>query len=364
MSKKLRISIVGSRGYPYIYSGYETLVKELSERLVESGNDVTVYCHRKLFKKRPQKFNGVNLIYTPSINSKIFSQLYNSFFSFIHVCFSKTDVVLVVNSANGPFGLLTKIFRKKTCINVDGLEWLRPKWKGLGSVYFRIASKLSTVFFDKIITDSKEMNRIYNGEFKRNSSVIAYGPTMLETTSLNVLNKFNLKKNEYYLIVGRLIPDNNSKLIIEGFLKSKSIKKLVVVGDVPYNDYYADDVKRKSSKKVLFTGYIRDQLDLSALYANCFGYVHGHQYGGTNPTMINALYLNCQVLALDTAFNREMLENKESILFNKKSITEKFNEFEEKYNEFTEKSVYYRIPKKYDWDYIANQYTKLFQELN
>ena len=80
MSTKLRIAIIGSRGYPYVYSGYETLVKELSERLVESGNDVTVYCHRKLFKKRPQKFNGVNLIYTPSINSKIFSQLYNSFF--------------------------------------------------------------------------------------------------------------------------------------------------------------------------------------------------------------------------------------------------------------------------------------------
>ncbi len=363
MSTKLKIAIIGSRGYPYVYSGYETLVKELSERLVDSGNEVTVYCHRKLFEKRPQKLNGVNLVYAPSINSKIFSQFYNSFFSFIHVCFSKTDVVLVVNSANGPFGLFTIIFGKKTCINVDGLEWLRPKWKGLGSIYFRIASKLSTIFFDKIITDSKEMNRVYNREFKRNSSVIAYGPTMVETTSLDVLNKFNLKKNEYYLIVGRLIPDNNSKQIIDGFLKSKSNKKIVIVGDVPYNDYYADDVKKKSSNKVLFTGYIRDKLDLSALYTNCFGYVHGHQYGGTNPTMINALYLNCQVLALDTAFNREMLENKESILFNKKSITNKFNEFEERYIEFTEKSINYKMPKKYDWDFIKNQYIDVFYSL-
>ena len=122
MSTKLRIAIIGSRGYPYVYSGYETLVKELSERLVESGNEVTVYCHRKLFNEKPKKFNGVHLVYTPSVHSKVFSQLYNSFFSFVHVCFSKNDVVLVVNSANGPFGLLTKIFRKKTCINVDGLE--------------------------------------------------------------------------------------------------------------------------------------------------------------------------------------------------------------------------------------------------
>ena len=96
-----------------MYSGYETLVKELSERLVISGNEVTVYCHRKLFHVKPKKVNGVNLVYTPSVNHKIFSQLYNSFFSFIHVCFSNFDVVLVVNSANGPFGILTKILIKK-----------------------------------------------------------------------------------------------------------------------------------------------------------------------------------------------------------------------------------------------------------
>ena len=178
MSKKLKIAIIGSRGYPYVYSGYETLVKELSERLVKSGNEVTVYCHRKLFNKKPKKVNGVNLVYTPSVNSKVFSQLFNSFFSFIHVCFSKNDVVFVVNSANGPFGLLTKIFRKKTCINVDGLEWLRPKWKGLGSLYFKFASKLATLFFDEIITDSIEMNKIYRNKFGKKSTVIAYGSTM------------------------------------------------------------------------------------------------------------------------------------------------------------------------------------------
>ena len=178
MSKKLKIAIIGSRGYPYVYSGYETLVKELSERLVESGNEVTVYCHRKLFNEKPKKVNGINLVYTPSVNSKVFSQLYNSFFSFIHVCFSNVDVVLVVNSANGPFGLLTKIFRKKTCINVDGLEWLRPKWKGLGSIYFKICIKISYYFFDEIITDSFEMNKIYE-KILKNSNVIAYGSTMI-----------------------------------------------------------------------------------------------------------------------------------------------------------------------------------------
>ena len=344
-----------------MYSGYETLVKELSERLVKSGNEVTVYCHRRLFNKKPKKVNGINLVYTPSVNSKVFSQLFNSFFSFIHVCFSKNDFVLVVNSANGPFGLLTKIFKKKTCINVDGLEWHRPKWKGLGSMYFRFASKLATLFYDEIITDSFEMDKVYRNMFGKKSTVIAYGSTMIANYESKVLEKFNLKKKQYYLIVGRLIPDNNSKKIIESFIKSNSNKKIVVVGDVPYNDDYANDVKLLSSEKVILTGYIKNQADLSSLYSNCFGYVHGHEYGGTNPTMINALDLNCQILALETSFNREMLENKKSVLFNKNSFPEKINEFEDKYDELIKKNNNYTLPKKYDWNFISTQYLEVFQ---
>ena len=365
MSKKLKIAIIGSRGYPYVYSGYETLVKELSERLVGSGNEVTVYCHRKLFHVKPKKVNGVNLVYTPSINSKIFSQLYNSFFSFIHVCFSDVNVVLVVNSANGPFGLLTKIFRKKSCINVDGLEWLRPKWKGLGSLYFRFACKLATLFYDEIITDSVEMSKVYKNIFGIKSTVIAYGSTMIDNEKSKVLEKFNLINKEYYLIVGRLIPDNNSKLIIESFLKSNSNKVIVLVGDVPYNDDYAKKVKKLSSKKVVFTGYIKNQACLTKLYKNCYGYIHGHEYGGTNPTMINALDLNCQVLALNTIFNIEMLKNKKSILFdkNEKSITLKINEFEKKYDEFIMNNIGYEMSKKYSWNFIKDQYLEVFFNL-
>ena len=365
MSTKLRIAIIGSRGYPYVYSGYETLVKELSERLVKSGNEVTVFCHRKLFNKKPKKVNGVHLVYTPSVRSKAFSQLYNSFFSFIHVCFSNNDVVLVVNSANGPFGILTKIFRKKTCINVDGLEWLRPKWKGLGSLYFRVASKLATLFFDEIITDSTEMNKVYQDKFGKNSTVIAYGSTMKSNNKSKILEKLSLKKKDYYLIVGRLIPDNNSKLIIEGFLKSKSEKSIVIVGDVPYNDDYANKIKLISSNKVVFTGYVNNQVDLTVLYESCYGYIHGHEFGGTNPTMINALDLNCQILALNTVFNREMLYNKKSILFNKNenSISNKINEFENTHNNLVQQNNNYKLPKKYDWNFISNQYLELFYSL-
>ena len=363
--KKLKIAIIGSRGYPYVYSGYETLVKELSERIVKKGHNVRVYCHRSLFKIKPKNINGIELVYTPSIKSKIFSQFFNSFFSFLHVCFSNVDVVLVVNSANGPFGLFTKIFRKKTCINVDGLEWLRPKWKGFGSIYFKFASKLSTILFDKIITDSKKMSDIYLEKFKSSSSVIAYGSTMINTNSIETLEKYNLKKDEFYLIVGRLIPDNNSKLIIESFIKSKSNKKLVVVGDVPYFDSYAKDVKNLNSNKIIFTGYIKSQERLSELYSNCFGYIHGHEFGGTNPTMINALYFGCQVISLDTPFNREMLNRKKAIFFKKDilSISKSIHEFENRISELISLNKNYNFPTFYQWNKIVKKYIEVFYEL-
>ena len=365
MDKKLKIAIIGSRGYPYVYSGYETLVRVLSERLVKSGHHVRVYCHSSLFTKKPKFVNGIELVYTPSIETKFLSQFTNSFFSFLHVCFSKNDVVFVVNSANGPFGLFTKLFQKKTCINVDGLEWLRPKWKGLGSVYFRFASRLATIFFDEIISDSVEMNKVYRRKFGRKSTVITYGSTMKAKKNSKILKKFSLLKKEYYLIVGRLIPDNNSKIIIEGFLKSNSNKSIVIVGDVPYNDDYANEIKLLKSKKVIFTGYINDQVDLTVLYNNCFGYIHGHEFGGTNPAMINALDLNCQILALDTVFNREMLQNKQSIFLskNQNSIMEKINKFEKIYDILLEKNSNYKLSNKYDWNYIVKQYMDVFYGL-
>tara|TARA_X000000950_G_scaffold227085_1_gene274075 strand:+ start:1858 stop:2967 length:1110 start_codon:yes stop_codon:yes gene_type:complete len=365
VKNKLKISIIGSRGYPYVYSGYETLVKELSERLVKSGHSVRVYCHRSLFKQKPEKINDIELIYMPSIETKFLSQFVNSFFSFLHVCFSDTDVVLVVNSANGPFGLFTKLFRKKTCVNVDGLEWLRPKWKGLGSLYFKLSSKLSTILFDEVITDSTEMSRVYLEKFNKKSTVITYGPTMIDNNNITFLKKYNLQPKNYYLIVGRLIPDNNSKLIIEGFIKSKSLKSLVVVGDVPYNDKYAEIVKSYSSKNIILTGYIKNLEELSSLYKNCFGYIHGHQYGGTNPTMINALFFKSHILALDTPFNREMLMFKTSYFFEKDidSISNKINKFEKNYIKLKEENKNYKLPKLYNWDLISRKYLNLFQNL-
>jgi glycosyltransferase involved in cell wall biosynthesis len=367
MAKKPNISIIGVKGYPYVYGGYETFVKEISERLNDKYN-ITVYCHKSLFSYRPKNVGGINLVYITSIETKVLSQPIHSFFSIIHACLSKTDLILVVNSANGPFGIISKIFNIPTVINVDGLEWLRPKWKGLGAIYYKFASRMATLFYDQIINDSDEMRKVYLDLFNRDSKVIAYGANIKKSKSHNLIKKWNLKQREYFLVVGRLIPDNNADLIIKGFLKCNSKRKLVIVGDVPYEDSYASEIKKMTDKRLIFTGYVKDQNILTELYQNCYVYVHGHEFGGTNPTMIKAMAYGCAILALDTVFNREMLQNSKFGIFFKKellSITSMI-EYCEKENiimdDLRQKSVN-GITKKYNWDYITNQYIETFNDL-
>ncbi len=368
MDKKLKIAIIGSRGYPYVYSGYETLVKELSERLTKKGHYVRVYCHSSLFIKKPKFVNGIELVYTPSIETKYLSQIINSFFSFIHVCFSDIDIVFVVNSGNGPFGLITKLFKIPTAINVDGLEWKRPKWRGLGSIYFKWASRMATFFYDQIINDSEEMRKVYLDLFKIDSKVIGYGANIRKSESSELINKWNLNQRQYYLIVGRLIPDNNADLIIKGFIKSNSKKKLVVVGDVPYKDFYASNLKKIKDERLIFTGYVKDQNLLAELYHNCYVYIHGHEFGGTNPTMIKAMAYGCSILALDTVFNQEMLQKGKFGLFFKKDLFSITNTID-----YCEKEISLidklrldsvkGVKKKYSWDFIINQYLEVFQKV-
>lgn len=364
----MHIAIIGARGYPYVYSGYETLIKHLAEGLVERGVDVTVYCHKGLFTDRPKTVNGVNLAYIPTVETKSLSQLVHSLLSFIHLIFNKPDVLFVVNAANGPYGLISRLFGIPTAINVDGLEWLRPKWKGLGAKYFKWSAKQATKFYDLIINDSEEMKRVYQETFHVDSEVIAYGGIIRISKNPELIKKWNLQPNDYYLIVGRLIPDNNADLIIEGFINSDSKRKLVVVGDVPYADEYASKIKSIKDTRLVFTGYVTDQDELAELYHQAFGYFHGHEYGGTNPTMLKALAYGSAILALNTPFNHEMLSGGEFGRFFEKnsiSVTHLINGMEASQSEMEalKANSIKGITKKYTWEFVVEQYYKVFETL-
>ena len=368
ITQPLKIAIIGSRGYPIVYSGYETFVKEVSERLVAQNIDVRVYCQKHLFSDKPKHVNGIELVYMPTVQTKSLNQLVHSFFCMLHACFSKVDVILVVNAANGPFGLISLLAQKKTLINVDGLEWLRPKWKGLGAAYFKFAAKLATLFYNTIITDAQAMRQVYLNTFNTDSTVIAYGANIRHSKKPELIDRFGLTPNEYFLIVGRLIPDNNSDLLLAGFKKANSNKKLVIVGDVPYQDAYAQNMKAHASEQILFLGYVTDSEVLAELYHQSYAYLHGHEYGGTNPTMLKAMAYGCAILALDTVFNREMLENGQfGWFFQKTSDSVALYLQQAEHNpqavQTLKEEARDGITQKYNWDEVTRAYVTVFKAL-
>lgn len=366
-SKKPRIAIFGTRGYPAVYGGYETWLKELCNHLSDKY-EFHVYCQRAFFESKPRVVNNVYLHYIPCINTKKLSQVTHSALSTLHSLFFNYDLYFYVNVSNGPFGVLLKLFQKRTAINTDGIEWERPKWKGFGGKYFKWGATLSSKYFDVLISDSIGIQKYYEQNFKADSVMIAYGAYIKESTKPEMIKQFNIRVNDYYLVVGRMIPDNNIEEIIKGYLQSKTQKKLVIVGDVIYKDAFADRVKAMANENVIFTGYLKDQELLTELFSNSYCYIHGHAFGGTNPALLKALAYGCCILAHDNIYNREVLLNEKHGYYFKsepESIAELINYIDIRENEvlIKKKTSQSRISDNYTWKKICDQYDELFSKM-
>ena len=366
--KRTRVAIIGIKGYPYVYGGYETLIKSISERLVQKNTSLTIYCHRALFPKRPSEVNGIALKYIPALETKSLSQLTHSLLSTLHACFCRYDAILYVNVANAPFGLLPRLLGTRTVINVDGLEWQRPKWKGLGALYYKLCARMVKFTFSKVITDAEEMKKTYLELFNTESDMIPYGAEPSNGEDTKILHQLGITKQAYYLVVGRMIPDNNLDFIVREFTETNTSKKLVIVGDDIFNSSYAKEILGtiQKNKNIITTGYITNYTYLTTLYKNAFGYIHGHEYGGTNPTLVLAMHESCLILALNTRFNKEVLnEGSNGFFFNKKSgslvrLMDRIEHHESSESlDSIRKKGPERVDKHYNWDHIANQYLNI-----
>jgi len=369
----MKIAILGIRGLPSTYSGFETFISELAPRLLERGHDITIYNRKYLFRDRPSNYKNMKMVYLPSIENKFFSTLSHTLFSVLHATFNNFDIIFVVNAANGVFGIIPRLFGKKSVLNVDGMEWLRPKWNSIGKKFFKASAKLGTIFYNKIVTDAEEMHRLYAKDFGINSEYIAYGANLEESKNPEVLNNYGLKPNNYYLVASRLVPDNNADTIIEGFVKSGSSKYLAIAGGANYKGnkvekIFFDRLQEISNERVKFLDHISDRQLIIELHCNAFGYIHGHQYGGINPALLKALGCGNLILANDTPFNREVLDNgKFGVLFEKNStsLSEKINLVENSpdlVNNMRIKAKE-RILDKFTWDKITNHYVELFEKI-
>jgi len=366
--KRKRIAVIGIKGYPYVYGGYETLIASLAIRLKEKNTEVTIYCHRSLFPERPPSVNGIRLIYLPAIETTSLSQLSHSFLSTLHAGFCAYDSILYVNLANAPFGWWPRLFGIKTVINVDGLEWLRPKWKGFGSRYYRFCASLVKHTFNTIVTDAREMQKTYSESFNCPSVMIPYGAEKETKTDEQLLERYNLKQDDFYLVVGRMIPDNNLDIILKEFLMCRTEKKLVVIGDDIFRGVFSKIIQEHASQsnRIILTGYITNYIHLTTLYKTCYAYIHGHEFGGTNPTLVLALSEGCRILALSTRFNKEVLDNSENgVYFSKDpgSLAEIMEKTEQ--NEYlgapnwSKTKGPERVENHYNWQKIAGQYLEI-----
>ena len=368
----MRIAIIGIRGLPSTYSGYETFIAELAPRLQKRGHEITVYCRKFLFEERPAVYEGMAMRYLPSVEHKFLSTLSHTALSITDASFRGFDLLFVVNAANGLFGIIPRIFGKRCILNVDGMEWLRPKWNGIARSFFKNSARLGTKFYHQIVTDADEMHRYYARDFGIDSVYIAYGANIENSIHPEFITDYGVATQDYYLIASRLIPDNNADLIVAAFVASGSRKKLVIAGGADYagntlERAFLDKLKSLANERVVFTGHISKPGHIRELHCNCFAYIHGHQFGGINPSILKALGYGNLVIALDTPFNAEVLaDGKHGLLYQKnvESLAERIRWAEEHEKEVAEfrRLAPERIRERFTWDQITDQYENLFRE--
>src|ERR1041385_344667 len=253
----MRIAILGTRGIPASYGGFETFAEHLSTRLVGRGHEVTVYCRSHYVSPRQLEFHGVKLQVLPTIRHKYFDTVIHTFLSAIHAVSQRYDAALICNCANAPFSPILRLARTPVAINVDGLEHKRKKWNWFARRYYLMAERLATILPTETVTDARVIQDYYLARYGTESTMIAYGADVERRPDPSV-RKWGVEPNRYVLYVSRLEPENNARLVIEAFKRVRTSHKLLIVGDAPYAQQYIADLKDQAADdpRIIFTGFV------------------------------------------------------------------------------------------------------------
>ncbi len=305
-----RIAILGSRGFPSTYGGYETLVRYLARDWVSRGIDVTVYCRERPNRQRSWVVDGVRCRWTPGVESVNFSTLSYGMTSHLDASFRNYDAALVVNIANGYFLPLLKSRGVPCAINTDGIEWERGKWGKVAQSVFRQGASASARFADVLIADSEAIAQIWDETFERSSEFIPYGAPVLKEGRTNRIEEIGLRPGTYRLVVARMVPENNVDLALDALLETTGESVIVGTGkgDTPLEQRLS---VLHDEGRIRWLGHVSDQELLDQLWSHCQIYIHGHSVGGTNPALLQALGAGAPTVVLDTPFNREVVGNPE-----------------------------------------------------
>ena len=303
----MKIALVGTRGVPAHYGGFETCVEEVGRRLAAAGHRVVVYCRPVQGQPRPDRHLGMELVHLPVVRRRTLETLAHTALSVVHRSLAGTDAAVVFNAANAPLLPVLRARGIPVITHVDGLEWRRAKWGRLGRPYYRVAESLAVRWSDALIADAQGIQDYYDAVFDAPTELIAYGAPVLAAGGGDRVRALGLEPGRFHLVVARFEPENHVREIVEGYVGSGAVLPLVVVGSSPYADGYTASVRAAADRRVRLVGGIWDQDLLDELYAHALTYLHGHSVGGTNPSLLRAAGAATSVIAHDNPFNREVL---------------------------------------------------------
>lgn len=305
----MRVAILGGRGFPSTYGGYETLVRHLAPYLVRAGHDVTAYCRTRDEGRRMWLAEGVRCIATPGRDTKSLSTLSFGMTATIDASFRHFDSILVLNIANGFWFPALRAARTPFAVNTDGIEWERGKWSRLGRATFRVGAWMTARNATALICDSKAIGDIWRKRFGCDSIFIPYGAPVLDDVGRDRLDALGFGNKPYLLVVARLAPENNVELTLDALdLLGEDAPHAVIVGSANFDSPIEGRLRRmEATGRVSWLGHVDDQQLLTQLWAHSGVYVHGHSVGGTNPALLQALGAGAPTLALDTPFSAEVL---------------------------------------------------------
>jgi glycosyltransferase involved in cell wall biosynthesis len=357
----MRIALLGTRGIPAHYGGFETFAEELSTRLALVGHSVSVYC-----RERPPEtpWRGVELRYLPTIRHKYFDTLAHTFLSTIHLLFHRCDVALYCNAANAIFTIVPRLARMPVVLNVDGIERKRKKWNLLAKGWYLLSEWLATMLPTEVVTDAQAIADYYFARYRKMTHFIPYGAEVGRTETDGALRALGLEPGQYFLYVSRMEPENHALETRQAFEKVQTDMKLALIGDAPYAADYIRQVRATSDPRIVMPGAIYGR-GYQELGSHCFAYIHATTVGGTHPALIETMGRGALVIYRDTAENAEVAAGA-GVPFSEHDLAEKIERVlamdEDERNGFRRRAIE-RVCQRYSWDAVTADYQRLFRRL-
>lgn len=362
----MRVAILGTRGIPARYGGFETFAEELSRRLVARGHQVTVYTRKHLVPERLSEYQGVRLVLLPCLRQKHLETLSHTLLSVLHLSRKDYDAVLLCNAANAPLLPLLHAKGLPVALNVDGLERKRRKWGWLGRRYYLWCEALSARWADQLITDARAIQRYYRRVWRRESAMIPYGGDLAWPQSHETLNTWGLKPRGYVLYVSRFEPENNPDRVLLAYRQVPGDVPLVMVGGAPYARSLTRRVQELAAgdPRVVLTGPVYGQ-GYRELMAAALAYIHATEVGGTHPALVEAMGAGQVVFYLQNRENREVVGDA-GLGFSfvgSPSLEEQLARFlaNPEAFQFLREKAKARVAAHYRWDQVAAAYEALLE---